>query len=178
MSTLSQQKQLILLSEHFIDYPNVMIFLCGLTRLASNEMIKFLQSQLSASDHLYFTTALRCIYESNHSDSFVSQSTAPLKIKINNIDPDQYHPLVTLLPYDCLCLSWLLSCSPISELDIKNCQIGDIGAKLLVKHYPNKNTTGQLLEVLNIWYNDLTIVGLEDVMKIVRTSKLNYYIDE
>ena len=162
MSTLSQQEQLNLLSEHFIDYPNVMIFLCGLTRLASNEMIMFLHSKLNPLDHQYFTTVIRCIYENNHSGPFASQSTSPLKILTHS-----------LLPYDCLCLSWLLSCYPVSELDIQNSQIGDTGAKLLVRHYPNKNTTGQLLEVLNIWYNDLTIAGLEDVMKIVRTSKLH-----
>ena len=172
MSTLSQQEQLNLLSECFIDYPNVMIFLCGLTRLTSNEMIKFLYSMLNPVDDEYFITVIRCIYESNHSNPFVSQSTSPLKITSFNE--------ITLLPYDCLCLSWLLSyaCYPVSKLDIRNSDIGDIGAKLLVRHYPNKNTTGQLLEVLNIWDNDLTIAGLEDVMKIVRTSKLHYYIDE
>ena len=168
MSTLSQQEQLNLLSEHFIDYPNVMIFLCGLTRLASNEMIEFVHSDLNPVDRQCFTTVIRCIYESNHSDPLATQATAPLNVKSYG----------TLLPYDCLCLSWLLSCYPVSELDIQHCQIGDIGAKLLVRHYPNKNTTGQLLEVLNIWYNDLTIAGLKDVMKIVRTSKLHYYIDE
>ena len=143
MSTLSQQEQLNLLSEHFIDYPNVMIFLCGLTRLASNEMIKFVHSKLNVSDSQYFTTVLRCIYESNQCDPFASQSTLPLKILIHS-----------LLPYDCLCLSWLLSYYPVSELDVRDCQTGDIGAKLLVRHYPNKNTTGQLLEVLYIWNND------------------------
>ena len=171
MSTLSQQEQLNLLSEHFIDYPNVMIFLCGLTRLASNEMIKFVYSKLNTSIDQYFTTVIRCIYESNHSDPFVSySSTLPLKITSSNFN--------TLLPYDCLCLSWLLSCYPVSELNIQNSQIGDIGAKLLVRHYPNKKTTGQLLEVLDIWDNDLTIAGLKDLMKIVRTSKLHYYIDQ
>ena len=49
MSTLSEREQLNLLSEHFRDYPNVMIFLCGLTELASNEMFKFVCSGLSSS---------------------------------------------------------------------------------------------------------------------------------
>ena len=171
MSTLSQQEQLNLLSVYFLDYPNVMIFLCGLTRLASNEMIKFLHSKLNPLDLQYFTTVIRCIYESNHSDPFASQSsTSPLKINSSNVN--------TLLPYDYLCLSWLLSCYPVSDLDMQYCHIGDIGAKLLVRHYPNKNTTGQLLEELMLWGNDLTIAGLKDIMKIVRTSKLRYYIDE
>ena len=166
MSTLSQQEQLNLLSEHFTDYPNVMIFLCGLTRLASNEMIKFMHSKLNSLDDQYFTTVIRCVYESNGSDL---QLTSPLKINL------EFH---TLLPYDCLCLSWLLSCYPVSKLSIQESHIGDTGAKLLVRHYPNKNTSGQLLEVLNLWGNDLTIAGLEDVKKIVRTSKLHYYFDK
>ena len=167
MSTLSQQEQLKLLSEHFTDYPNVMIFLCGLTRLASNEMIKFMHSKLNPLNHQYFTTVIRCIYESNHSDPFVLQSTLPLKIRT-----------FSLLPYDCSCLSWLLSFYPVSELNMEQSHIGDTGAKLLVRHYPNKNTSGQLLEVLDLWNNDLTTDGLKDVMKIVRTSKLHYYFDE
>ena len=43
MSTVSQQEQFHLLSKHFTDYPNVMMFLCGLTGLASNEIFKFRQ---------------------------------------------------------------------------------------------------------------------------------------
>ena len=160
MSTLSQQEQLNLLSEHFIDYPNVMMFLCGLTGLASNEMFKFVCLKLSSSNP-YVVTAVKCVYESNHSDP--SQLPFTLDISGN-----------TLLPYDCLCLSWLLSCYPVSQLMMGYCHIGDTGAKLLVRHYPNKNTTSQLLEVLELWNNDLTIAGLEDVMKIVRTSKPHY----
>ena len=160
MSTLSQQEQLKLLSEHFSDYPNVMIFLCGLTGLASNEMFKFICSKLSLS---YVITAVRCVYESNHSDP--SQLTSPFTL-------DMSHN--TLSPYDCLCLSWLLSYFPVSHLEMRDCHIEDTGAKLLVRHYPSNNTTGQLLEKLDLWDNNLTIVGLEDVMKIVRTSKPHY----
>ena len=165
MSTLSQQEQLKLLSEHFSDYPNVMMFLCGLTGLASNEMFKFVCSKLSLSEHSnpYVVTAVRCVYESNHSDP--SQLTSPLAVIMSHN---------TLSPYDCLCLSWLLSYFPVSHLKIDGCHIEDTGAKLLVRHYPNNNTTGQLLEELNLWNNDLTIAGLQDVMKIVRTSKPHY----
>ena len=167
MSTLSQQEQLNLLSEHFRDYPSVMMFLCGLTGLASNEMFKFVCSKLSTSKADGFTgdpyvvTAVRCVYESNHS----GPSHLPFTLDMSEN---------TLLPYDCLCLSWLLSCYPVSQLKMSSCHIGDTGAKLLVRHYPNKNTTNQLLEELDLWDNDLTIAGLEDVMKIVRTSKSHY----
>ena len=167
MSTLSQQEQLKLLSEHFSDYPNVMMFLCGLTGLASNEMFKFLCSKLSSSKASalegdpYVVIAVRCFYESNCH----IEVTSPLTLKMSHN---------TLSPYDCLCLSWLLSYFPVSHLKMRNCHIEDTGAKLLVRHYPNNNTTGQLLEELNQSGNNLTIAGLEDVMKIVRTSKPHY----
>ena len=51
-----------------------------------------------------------------------------------------------------------------------HCDIGDVGANLLARHYPNKNTTGQLLKVLNLWHNNLTIVGMKHIMKIVGTG--------
>ena len=165
MSTLSQQEQLNLLRENFGDYPNVMIFLCGLTGLASNEMFKFVCSKLrSNADYYgdrYVVTAVRCVYESNHSDA----SHLPFTLEMSHN---------TFLPYDCLCLSWLLSCHAVSELKMRRCHIEDTGAKLLVRHYPNENTTIQSLEVLNLWGNNLTAAGLKDVMKIVRTSKPQY----
>ena len=77
----------------------------------------------------------------------------------------------SLLPYDCLCISHVLSCHPFSRLVMKGCKIGDKGIKLLVKHYPYKNTTGQLLEELNLFDNKITIEGIRDVVKVVRSSK-------
>ena len=94
-------------------------------------------------------------YESNHSDASQLPSPFTLDMRYN-----------TLSPYDCLCLSWLLSCYPVSQLKMNNCHIEDTGAKLLVRHYPNNNMTGQLLEVLDLWSNDLTTAELEDMMKI------------
>ena len=171
MSTLSQQEQLNLLTEHFSDYPNVLMFLCGLTGLASNDMFKFVYSKLSSSECFamlfsgdpYVVTAVRLAYESNHNDPL--KLTSPFTLDMNyNI----------LSPYDCLCLSWLLSCYPVSQLRMNGCYIEDTGAKLLVRHYPNNNITGQLLEVLDLYDNDFTFGGLEDVIKIVRTSKPQY----
>ena len=159
MSTLSQQEQINLLSECFEDYPNVFTFFCGLTGLVCNQMYKFVSLQLSSSNVI---TALRCIYESNY--SYPVQFTSPLSFTLDMSGK-------TLLPYDCLCLSWLLSCYPVSELKMDFCHIEDIGAKLLVRHYLNNNFTGRLLEVLNLHGNHFTTVGLRDIMKIVTKSK-------
>ena len=78
----------------------------------------------------------------------------------------------TLLPYDCVCVSHVLSCYEVLALKMNGCHIGNKGAELLVKHYPN--STGSLLEKLKLSDNDLTSEGMEHVMKIVRTSKPHY----
>jgi len=109
-------------------------------------------------------TAMRCINESKKSNGS-DQSVSPFTLNIIEN---------SLLPYDCVCLSSVLSCCPVSKLMMSGCMIGNKGAKLLVKHYPNKNTTGQLLEELSLSYNQLTSEGMVDVMKIVRTSEPHY----
>ena len=169
ISLQSQQKQLCLLREHFHEYPNVFTYVCGLTRLVYSEMFQFIYSKLTSCGRLWrgnsdVITAMRCINESKQS-SGPHQSVSPFTLNMN---------FNTLLPYDCLCLSNVLSCYPVSQLKMEACHIGNKGAELLVKHYPNKNTTSQLLEELNLMSNDFTSEGMEHVMKIVRTSEPHY----
>ena len=164
-----QQEQLRLLREHFHEYPNVFTYVCGLTRLVSSEMFQFIYSKLTSpgkpwGDDPEVITAMRCINESKQS-SGPHQSVSPFTLNMT---------MNTLLPYDCLCLSNVLSCYPVSQLKMEGCHIGNKGAELLVKHYPNKNTTSQLLEELDLSDNDLTSEGMEHVIKIVRTSELHY----
>ena len=129
-------------------------------------MFEFIYSKLTSSGKLFSSviTAMRCINESKQS-SGPHQSVSPFTLDITG---------KTLLPYDCLCLSNVLSCYPVSQLRIFVCHMGNKGAELLVKHYPNKNTTSQLLEELDLSVNDLTSEGMEHVMKIVRTSEPHY----
>ena len=182
ISLQSEQKQLYLLKEHFDEYPNVFTFVCGLTGLASSEMFQFMYSKLTTTriglvGHPNVSsriivggdpnviTAMRCINESKQS-SDPHQSVSPFTLHL---------ALNTLLPYDCVCVSNILSCYPVLALEMRHCHIGNKGAELLVKHYPYKNSTGQLLEELYLKNNDLTIEGMEHVMKIVRTSEPHYY---
>ncbi|XP_065901640.1 protein NLRC3-like isoform X3 [Dysidea avara] len=168
ISTLSQEEQQRLLNEHFIDYPNVFIFLCGLTGLVSNEMFQFVFSKLQNLPHpgvapgsrsFDSNVAVKCLYEAQRIDPLYS--VASIKVNVQSR---------TLLPYDCLCISHVMSCYAISELNMSGCHIGDKGAELLVKYYPKKNSAGQLLEVLDLSYNNLSIDGLVHMMKIVKTS--------
>ena len=163
ISLQSQQEQLRLLREHFCEYPNVFTFVCGLTGLASSEMFQFIYSKLMSGDPDVIT-AMRCINESKQS-SGPHQSVSPFTLEMSDN---------RLLPYDCVCLSNVLSCYAVSQLEMIGCSIGNKGAELLVKHYPNKNTTSQLLEELDLRDNDLTSEGMEHVMKIVRTSEPHY----
>ena len=164
ISLQSQQEQLHLLREHFHEYPNVFTFVCGLKGLASSEMFQFVYSKLmspggSLRGDPDVITAMRCINESKQS-SGPHQSVSPFTMNMTGS---------TLLPYDCVCVSHVLSCYPVLALKMLGCHIGNKGAELLVKHYPN--LTGQLLEELDLGHNDLTSEGVEHVMKIVRTSE-------
>ena len=162
-----EQEQLRLLREHFDEYPNVITFVCGLTRLASNETFQFIYSMLTLPrvyDDRKVIIATSCIHESKQ-----SQSVSPFRLNMS-----MYRR--TLLPYNCLCVSSVLSCYPVLQLKMRGCCIGNKGVELLVKHYPNKNTTGQLLEELDLRRNDLTSEGIVDVMKIMRTSEPHYWL--
>ena len=186
ISLQSLQKQLCLLKEHFHEYSNVFTFVCGLTGLASSEMFQFMYSKLTTTrfgsvvghPNVYelrygiisggdpdVIAAMRCINESKQS-SGPHQSVSPFTLHL---------ALNTLLPYDCVCVSNILSCYPVLALEMRVCHIGNKGAELLVKHYPYINSTGQLLEELYLSDNDLTIEGMEHVRKIVRTSEPHYY---
>ena len=159
ISLQSQQEQLHLLREHFHEYPNVFTFVCGLTGLASSEVFRFIYSKLGDPNVII---AMRCINESKQSSGPL-QSVSPFTLNM---------AWNTLLPYDCACVSHVLSCYPVLALNIIGCYIGNKGAEQLVKHNPN--FTGQLLEELDLSDNGLTSEGMEYVMKIVRTSEPHY----
>ena len=163
ISLQSQQEQLHLLREHFHEYPNVFTFVCGLTGLASSEMFQFIYSKLTSPITAYVITAMRCINESKQG-SGPDQSVSPFTLDMAG----------TLLPYDYLCVSHVLSCYPVLALKMRGGHIDNKGAELLVKHYPYKNSTGQLLEELNLIVNNLTSEGMEQVIMIVRTSEPHY----
>ena len=167
ITLLSQQEQLCLLREHFDDYPNVFIFVCGLTGLGSSEMFQFIYSKLISDDVNAVNaviTAMRCINESKQS-STAHQLVSPFALNMR---------YTSLLPYDCLCVSNILSCYPVTQLDMEGCSIGNKGAEMFMKHYTNRTTTCALLEKLNLMHNDLTSEGMEHMVNVVKTSKPHY----
>ena len=161
ISFLPQEEQLHLMNEHFHDFSNVFIFLCGLTRLECNEMYQIVYSKLMSesrySSNPDVVPAVRCLYESECS----VQSTVPFTLNMSNNHVQSYNIYR---------VSYLISHYPVSQLIMRWCHMDDTGAEVLAKHYNNS----QSLEVLDLACNDLTAVGMVHVMKMVKTSEPHY----
>ena len=163
IALLPQQEQISLMNDHFHSYPNVFIFLCGLTRLECNEMYQIVYSKLIPFLHHSnpdVVPAARCLYESNSA----SQSTVPFTLNMRGNH---------LTFYDCYCASHVISHYPVLEVDMGWCDMGDTGVAILGKQYSDSRSS-QIMEVLNFSINDLTEVGMVDVMKMVKTSEPHY----
>ena len=169
ISLQSQQEQIHLLKEHLREYPNIFTFVCGLTGLASSEMFQFIYSKLTSSYRGDVMTTIRCINESKiNTNADPNPSVSPFILNLE---------FRTILHYDCLCVSNVLSCYPVSQLKMWGCRIGNKGAECLAKHYidyPIKNIKKQLLEELDLRNNDFTYAGTLHLMKIARMSKPYY----
>ena len=166
ISLLPQEEQLRLMTEHFHNFPNVFIFLCGLTELKCNEMYHIVYSKMISNDPYTsnpddVVPAVRSLCESN----CTVQSAVPFTLDMS------YNHLVL---FDCFCISHVMSRYPVTQLKLLGCHIGDSGAEVLAKDYSNKKATTHLLELLNLAFNSLTAVGMEHVMKIVMTSEPHY----
>ena len=158
MLTLSQEEQHHLLNEYFDDYPNIMILYCGLTKLNFHQVVS---SKLTT--HHSTVTAVKCLYEGQQNIAPHNKSSLPFVLDMSHI---------TLLPYDCHCLSYVLCHYPVTQLNLESCHIGDKNAGILAKWCFNKNNTK--LQNLNLsWSNNLTSEGMKHVIKIV-TSKPHY----
>ena len=158
ITLLPQQEQISLMNDHFDSYPNVFIFLCSLTRLECKEMYQIVFSKLMQRNDVVHTT--RCLYESHST----SQSTVPIKL-------DMSRNQLTL--YDCYCASHVISHYPVLEVNMRWCHMGDSGIAILAKQYSDSRSS-QIMEVLYFSGNDLTAVGMVDVMKMVKTSEPHY----
>ena len=160
ITLLPQQEQISLMNDHFHSYPNVFIFLCGLTRLECNEMYQIVYSKLMQrsvySSNPDVVPATRCLCESDS----IARSTVPFTLNMN-------HNLLTL--YDCYCASHVISHYPVLEVNMEWCHMGDTGVAILGKQYSDSRSS-QIMEVFNFMGNNLTAVGMVDVMK-VKTSE-------
>ena len=160
--TMSQKEQYQLMKEHFHHLPNIMMLLCGLTQLKSQEDLQFILSQLSSgSDKLganndHVVGAVKCISESL---CVSPPGILPIKLILKN---------ATLYPYDILCVSYTICHYPIVVLNMWGCQIGDKGVSRLAQFCVKTIK----LQELDLAFNDLTSAGVIHLVKIMR-SKLH-----
>jgi len=159
MLTLSQEEQYHLLQDYFNNYPNIMILYCGLTRLEFHQVV---YSKLTS--HSSTVTAVKCLYE-GQCNTAPHKSTSPFALDMS------YN---TLLPYDILCLSYVLCHYPVTQLELSSCYIGDKNAGILAKWCLDKKRTTKL-QKLHLRANKLTSEGIKHVMKIV-TSEPHYQL--
>ena len=157
ITLLPQQEQISLMNDHFQSYPNVFIFLCGLTRLDCNEMYQIVYSKLMQTNANDVVSTAKCLYEGQST----SQSAVPFTL-------DMSFNQLTL--YDCYCASHVISHYPVSEVNMAFCYMGDTGVAILGKQYSDSRSS-QIMEVLNFSKNDLTAAGMVDVIKMVKTSE-------
>ena len=155
ITLLPQQEQISLMNDHFDSYPNVFIFLCGLTKLECNEMYQIVYSKLMQRNNVVPT---RCLYESD----YTSQSTVPIILEYDQL---------TL--YDYYCASHVISHYPVLEMNMQLFQKGDTGIDILGKQYSDSRSS-KIMEVLNFGWSNLTAVGMVDVMKMVKISEPHY----
>ena len=155
MAILSQEEQyhLLIVKEHFYDYPNIMTLYCGLTKLdCTCHQVVYFMIRYSTM------TAVKCLYEGQWNNDTL-KSTSPVELHME---------CETLLPYDMLCLSYAYCNYPVTQLSLVSCGIRDKDAGILAKWCLNNNTTK--LQELNLSTNSLTSEGMKHVIKIV-TSK-------
>ena len=165
---LSQEEQYHILKDSSDTLPNVTTMLCGLTGLKSQEQFKFILSQLSSGSSEYganndhVVLAANCLYESQCALSESEKELFP--IPLTAILRESFLSL-----HDLLCVSYTLCQLPIVVLNMWQCHIGDKGVAIISKLVQFKNIE---LQSLNLTTNFLTGVGIEHLVKIIR-SKLN-----
>ena len=153
MLTLSQKDQCHLLKIYFDDYPNIMKFYCGLTKLDFHQII---YSKLTSPHST--VTVVKCLYEGQWNMS-LHKLLSPFVLDTSGI---------RLLPYDCLCVSYVYCHYPVTKLNLFRCRIGYKNAEILAKWCLNKTTK---LQELSFMSSNLTSKEMKHVVKIV-TSKL------
>lgn len=159
MLTLSQERQYYLFQQHFHIYPNLIILYCGLTRLDFHQVV---YSKLTSPSST--VTAVKCLYEGQwNPHTAIHILTSSFALDMND---------VTLLPYECHCVSYVCCHYAVTHLNMEWCYIGDKNAAILVWWCLNKSKTTKLQE-LKLYRNKLTSEGIKYVMKVV-TSWSDY----
>ena len=156
IATLSAEEQLQIYKkhQHHSSYHNIIALYCGVTRLSCEEVLKEVFIDLTEQDHC--VAARRFIYESQ-----TGPPQSAWLFEFNN-------SIVPFLPYDILCISYVLSYYPVTKLDMQYSHLDDEQIEMLANHYEGN----KVLKALDLSRNSLTHEGMKHVMRIIASKPL------
>ena len=158
VALLPTAQQYKLVHEHFTDFPHMFCYYFGLSRPLSSKIFDSICSKLTESltksDGIITKCAIKCIFESQSKETALNPFVINLSYQ-------------TLLPYDCLCIAYLLSHFSVVQLRLWACGIGNKEAKLLAK--PGVINSG-IIEILDLHWNDIGSDGIEYIVNTMNAS--------
>ena len=152
IALLPERDQISLLTRSIKNYPHMWSFFAGITKLKSPDIAKFFQNIMSQPmDDQIFITTITCIYEAHLSEPF-EESQEQLPIHCYG---------ARLLPYHLMALSFYMSVTTITCLNVPHCSIGDHGVEILSR---NDNSLASL-KVINLFGCGLSSGGLQLLLR-------------
>ena len=157
IATLPAEEQLQIYKKHrYHDAYHIMFALySGVTQLSCKEVFEEVYIDLTEWGRSP-ALARRLVYESQ---SGPPQSASPFTFE---------NSMMSFLPYDILCISYILSNYPVTKLSLQYSHLDDEQIKLLTNDYKSN----EVLKILDLSNNGLTSEGMKHVMKIITSESL------
>ena len=166
---LPADEQYEMVQKYFEVFPYMFCYFFGLCRPLPSKIYQFVCLQLTNLENCtddkniaVFKCAIKCICEAPIQNSEETETSTSFKIDMS---------YVTIFPYDCLCISYLLHHFPVSLLQLWECDIGDEEAEQLAKLITNNSRSNGYVKELDLHWNKFSSYGNEYIMKIVNASK-------
>ena len=157
IATLPAEEQLQIYKKHrYHDaYHNMFALYSGVTQLSCKEVLEEVFIDLTEWGRSP-ASARRLVYE--------SQSGPPQSASSFIFE----NSMVPFLPYDILCISYVLSYYPVTKLNVEYSHLDDKQIELLANNYKSN----EALKILDLNNNDLTSEGMKHVIKIITSESL------
>ena len=173
ISLLAEDQQLQLLKDHITDYPNIWPFYAGITKLRSSNVLHYLRQFLLQDNQLEKPLSIDCrnIVKNYNISNFQTvvaiNSICEAQLLSSGVCKQEAFSIFIdfhrLLPYDCMSISYFMSITPITQLYLQNCNIGDQEAEILGK----SQDVIPSLKVLDLNSNHVTQRGLKSLITII-----------
>ena len=161
IATFPAEEQLQIYKKHRYHnaYHNMFALYSGVTQLSCEKVHEEVFIDLTEWGRSP-ALARRLVYE--------SQSGPPQSASLFTFE----NSMVPFLPYDILCISYVLSHYPVTKLNLQYSHLDDEQIELLACDYKSNET----LKILDLSNNNLTSKGMKHVMKITTSESLYYLV--